>query len=57
MATVFHTKEYNDVAISYPIAGVVFVPVKHTVGGTAIAQSTGDTLRGALDGPGSGAAR
>ena len=45
MATVYKTKEYNDVAISYPIAGVVFVPVKHTVGGTAISQATGDTLR------------
>jgi hypothetical protein len=45
MATIYKTPQYNDVAVSYPIAGVVVVPVKYTVGGTAISQVTGDTLR------------
>lgn len=45
MATVYNTPEYNDVAISYPVAGLVLVPIKYTVGGTAISQATGDYIK------------
>jgi len=44
MATVYDTPAYDDPAKGFPL-DVVWVPVKYTVGGTAISQTTGDYIR------------
>ena len=44
MATVYDTPQYGSPAVGLPL-GLVFVPVKYTVGSVAIAQSTGDYIR------------
>lgn len=44
MATVYDTPQFSSPAVNHPL-GLVFVPVKYTVGGTAIAQSTADYIR------------
>src|SRR5512147_270416 len=45
MATVYDTPTYNDVAVSYPIAGLAVTHVKYTVGSSAISQASGDYIR------------
>lgn len=45
MATVFDSSSFTSPATALPVGGVVIRFVKHTVGSTAISQSTSDYLR------------
>lgn len=44
MATVYDTSVFNDGAVGLPL-GLVFVPIKYTVGSSAIAASSSDYIR------------